>query len=52
MILNQAIKEKTICDMIQKKESHSKVRLIKHERLEMQNYLKPNELKIKLEEAQ
>ena len=38
--------------MVQKKESHSKVRFIKHERLEMQNYLKPNELKIKLEEAQ
>ena len=25
---------------------------MKHERLEMQNFLKPNELKIKLEEAQ
>ena len=52
IIINQAIKEKTFCDMVQKKESHSKVRLIKHERLEMQNYLKPNELKVKLEEAQ
>ena len=37
IIINQAIKEKTFCEMVQKKESHSKVRLIKHERLDMQN---------------
>ena len=38
--------------MEKRKESHSKVRNIKHVRLEMQKYLKPNESKIKLEEAQ
>ena len=47
-----AIKEKSFKDLEKKKESHSKVMKIKYERLEMQKYLKPNEAKINLEEAQ
>ena len=52
IIVNQAIKEKTFSDLVKKKESHSKVMNIRHERLEMQEYLKPNKLKMKIEEAQ
>ena len=52
MIVNEAIQQKTIRDLENKKESHSKVENIKYSRLEMQKYLKPNELKIKVEEAQ
>ena len=52
IIVNQAIKEKTFRDLVKKKESHSKVMNIRHERLEMQGYLKPNNLKMKTEEAQ
>ena len=47
-----AVKEKCFEDLEKKKKSHSKVMNIKHERLEMQNYLKSNEIRIKLEEAQ
>ena len=52
IIVNQAIKEKTFRDLVKKKESHSKVMNIIHERLEIQGYLKPNKLKMKMEEAQ
>ena len=51
-MVNQAIKEKTFADLEKKKESHSKVKNIMHERLEMQGYLKPNKIKMKIEEAQ
>ena len=52
IIVNQAIQEKTFRELIKKKEMHSKVKNITHIRLEMQNYLKPNRSKIKIEEAQ
>ena len=52
IIVNQAIKEKTFRDLVKKKESHSKVMNIRHERLEMQGYMKPNNLKMKIEEVQ
>ena len=52
MIVNEAIQQKTFRDLENKKESHSKVKNIKYSRLEMQKYLKPNESKIKVEEAQ
>ena len=52
MIVNEAIQQKTFRDLEKKKESHSKVKNIKYSRLEMQKYLKPNESKIKIEEAQ
>ena len=52
IIVNQAIKEKTFRDLVKKKESHSKVMNIIHERLEIQGYLKPNKSKMKMEEAQ
>ena len=51
-ILNQRIEEKSFRDLIKKKESHSKVNRIKHIRLKMQNYLKPNGFKVRIEEAQ
>ena len=44
--------QKTFRDLQKKKESHSKVRNMKYLRLEMQKYLKPNDSKMKLEEAQ
>ena len=47
IIVNEAIEQKTFRDLEKRK-----VRTIKHVRLEMQKYLKPNESKIKLEEAQ
>ena len=52
IMVNQSIKEKTFRDLIKKKESHSKVINIIHQRLEMQGYLKPNRIKLKIEEAQ
>ena len=52
MKLNVAVKEKSFEDLVKMKKSHSKVMKIKHERLEMQNYLKSNDIRIKLEEAQ
>ena len=51
IILNEAIEQKTVCDLEEKKENHLKVRNIKYLRLKVQKYLKPNDLKIKLEEA-
>ena len=51
IILNEAIEQKTFCDLEEKKENHLKVRNIKYLRLKVQKYLKPNDLKIKLEEA-
>ena len=52
MMVTTAIREKSFQDLEKKKKNHSKVMKVKHERLEMQNYLKPNETNIKLEEAQ
>ena len=52
IMLNEAIKMKAFVDLAQKKEMHSKVMEIKHERLEMQKYLKSTNFKIKIEEKQ
>ena len=52
IMLNDAIKKRAFQDLVIKKESHSKVSKIKHERLEMQQYLKPINIKISIEEAQ
>ena len=52
MMVNHAIKETTFTDMVKKKESHSKVKNIIHKRLEIQGYLKPNKIRMKIEEAQ
>ena len=52
IMLNDAIKRRAFQDLVIKKESHSKVSKIKHERLEMQQYLKPINVKISIEEAQ
>ena len=51
-ILKKAVEEKTIEDLQKIKETHTKVNKIQHNNLEMQRYLKPNNLKIKKEEAQ
>ena len=52
MMVTTAIREKSFQDLEKKKKNHSKVMKVKHERLEMQNYLKPNDTNIRLEEAQ
>ena len=52
IMLNEAIKKKAFVDLVQKKENHSKVMKVKHERLEMQKYLKASNFKIKIEEKQ
>ena len=52
IMVNMAIKEKSFKDLEKQKENHSKVMEIKYERLEMQKYLKSNEIRIKVEEAQ
>ena len=49
LILNKAVKENAFKELEIKKESHSKVKHLKHFKLEMQNYLKPNKLKINQE---
>ena len=51
-MLNEAIKKKAFVDLVQKKANHSKVMKVKHERLEMQKYLKSSNFKIKIEEKQ
>ena len=50
-ILNNAVKVKALEDLNKIKASHSKVEKIKHTNLEMQKYLKPNDLKITKENA-
>ena len=50
--MNKAVKENAFKELEIKKESHSKVKHLKHFKLEMQNYLKPNKLKINQEDAQ
>ena len=52
LILNKAVKENAFKELEIKKESQSKVKHLKHYKLEMQNYLKPNKLKINQEDAQ
>ena len=51
-ILKKAVEDKTFEDLQKTKETHSKVNKIQHNKLEMQRYLKPNNLKIRKEEAQ
>ena len=43
--LNVAVKEKTVKDLQDKKNSHLKVMHVKHAKLEMQRYLKANKSK-------
>ena len=50
--LNVAVKEKTVKDLQDKKNSHLKVMHVKHAKLEMQRYLKSNKSIISHEEAQ
>ena len=49
--LEKNIKELAFKELKLKKESHSKVRNLKHKSYEMQNYLKSNEEKITKDEA-
>ena len=51
-VLDKKIKEQVFQDLKAKKESHSKVKNIKFEKLEMQKYLKSCKTKITQEEAQ
>ena len=51
MKLDKMIKENAFKELSMKKESHSKVRNVKHEKIEMQAYLKANESKITQLEA-
>ena len=51
IILERSIKEFAFKELKVKKESHSKVRDLKHKTYEMQKYLKPNGEKITQEEA-
>ena len=50
-ILNSAVRNKAFEELEKQKSSHSKVKKLKHYKLEMQNYLKPNQLKISKDEA-
>jgi hypothetical protein len=50
--LNRLVSEKTLIELVKKKESHSKVQNIKHKALEMQRYLKAGGFKINQEEVQ
>ena len=45
-ILNSAVKNKAFEEFEKFKSSHSKVQKLKYHKLEMQRYLKPNQLKI------
>ena len=51
-ILDQRIKEQAFYDLKALKETHSKVKNVKHNTFEMQKYLKACNIKIKQEEAQ
>ena len=51
-ILKKVVADKAFERLIKMKENHSKVKDIKHYKLEMQKYLKANKLNIKQEEAQ
>ena len=50
--VKRKIQQKTLKDLEKIKEKHSKVRRLKHTVLKMQNYLKPNNLKMKKDESQ
>ena len=50
--LNKVIKENALRELTKKKESHSKVKDVKHTTLEMQRYLKASDVKINQEEVQ
>ena len=49
--LNNAVDEKTLNDLQNVKKSHSKVKHLKHTKLEMQRYFKAGKLKISQEEV-
>ena len=51
-ILNNAVKVKALEELNKIKASHSKVEKVKHNYLEMQKYLKPNDLKMTKENAE
>ena len=50
--MRKTVEEKAFEDLQKIKGNHSKVNNVKHNKLEMQRYLKPNNLKIKKDEAQ
>ena len=50
--LNTLVRDKTLKELVKKKESHSKVQHIKHTALEMQKYLKAGGFKMNQEEVQ
>ena len=50
--LNRLVKGKKLKELVKKKESHSKVKHIKHTALEMQRYFKAGGFKMNQEEVQ
>ena len=52
IMVKNKIMVKTFQKMEERKRTHSKVRNIEYEHMKMQKYLKPNQCKIKIEEAQ
>ena len=51
-IVKRKVQNKSFKDLLKIKEKHSKVKSIKHKMLQMQNYLLPNNLNMKIEESQ
>ena len=50
--IKQSIQKKTLEKLQKEKESHSKVKEIKHKSIQMQKYLQPNNMKMLKEDAQ
>ena len=51
-IVKRKVQNKSFKDLLKIKEKHSKVKNINHKMLQMQNYLLPNNLKMKIEDSQ
>ena len=51
-IVKRKVQNKSFKDLLKIKEKHSKVKSIKHKMLQMQNYLLPNKLNMKIEDSQ
>ena len=50
--VKRKIDQKTLNDLIKRKENHSKVKVLKHPVLKMQNYLTANNQKLRIEDCQ